>query len=332
MPAPSRAAAFALMAGLATCATALSAQLPVAVARTGPVRFEQRAFADDQGPWNPLGTSLFWALWGERHDAGRLDRNLAYLAAHGVDFVRLFGMVGEDSWRDRAIDPRASDYWIVADRLIQRLARHGLRAQVTLFADAQVVMPDHSQRRDFALAWARFADARRAHVLAIEVANEGWQNGFEDARPLRELGQVIAEATEIPVALSAMPDGDWCRAYAGSPADFATVHYDRGVSGPGGVWRPVGRPWGYPTDYDTTCRGQLPRAATSNEPIGPQSSVAEDRDPVRLALSYVTTFIAGNAAYVYHAGAGIRGGGAADLARGRSANLFDQEPDRKSVV
>lgn len=326
MPGANRAGIVALTACLGTFVTAPSAQLPTTVGRSGPVRLDERAFADNEGPWNPLGASLFWALWGERHDPGRLDRNLAYLAAHDVDFVRIFGMVGEDSWRDRAIDPRASDYWIVADRLITRLARHGLRAQITLFADAQVVMPDHSKRRDFAMAWARFADARRAHVLAIEVANEAWQNGFEDPRQLRELGQVIAEATGIPVALSAMPDGDWCRAYAGSPADFATIHYDRDVTGPGGVWRPVGRPWGYPTDYDATCRGQLPRAATSNEPIGPKSSVAEDRDPVRLALSYVTTFMAGNAAYVYHAGAGIRGGGAADLARGRSANLFDEEP------
>jgi hypothetical protein len=63
----------------------------------------------------------------------------------------------------------------------------------------------------------------------------------------------------------------------------------------------------------------------NNEPIGPQSSVAADADPVRLALSFATTFVAGNAAYVYHSGAGVRGGGAADLAIGRKANLFEDD-------
>jgi hypothetical protein len=35
------------------------------------------------------------------------------------------------------------------------------------------------------------------------------------------------------------------------------------------------------------------------------------------------TFVAGNAAYVLHTGAGVRGGGEGDQARGRPANIFD---------
>lgn len=295
--------------------------------RQGAVRLEGRSFVDENGAFNPLGASLFWALWAERHDAARLDQNLAYLAEHRVDYVRILGMVGTPSWSDRVIDPNAPDYWDVAERLFQRLARHGLRAQVTVFADAQAMMADAARRRDFATAWADWGNRHVAQVLAFEVANESWQNGFPDPNETRELGRRIANTTSIPVALSSAPadEGSWCRLYAGSAADFATLHYDRDISRADGLWRPVRQPWGYSAEYEIGCERQLPVAATSNEPIGPQSSVAEDADPLRLALSYVTTFVSGNAAYVYHAGAGIRGGGAADAARGRRANYFEYD-------
>src|SRR5690606_20413731 len=71
----------------------------------GRVHLDGHAFADDGGPFNALGASLFWALWGERHDPERLDANLAHLAAHDVDYVRILAMVGARTWEDRVIDP-----------------------------------------------------------------------------------------------------------------------------------------------------------------------------------------------------------------------------------
>ena len=300
-------------------------------ARTGPVRLDGPAFADDQGPWNPLGATLFWALWGEKHDPERLDRNLAHLASHEVDYIRMLGMVGAPSWEDRTIDPDWPDYWEVAARLFERLERHGLRAQVTVFADAQVMMPERAERRTFLEAWADFANSHPDRVFVLEVANEAWQNGFDgDAGlvDLRALGSRLDALTEIPVALSSLPHepSAWCAAYGGAGLDVATVHYDRDVGQQGGAWRPVGQPWGYPDDFDAGCPGQLPLAVINNEPIGPFSSVAADADPVRIALAYVTSFLAGNGAYVYHHGAGIRGGGKADRERGRPANLYDGDP------
>lgn len=316
-----------LLAVLAcACAAQPVARLPL---RGGPVRLEGRALADAAGPWNALGATLFWALWGERHDPARLEANLAYLAAHRVDYVRILGMVGSESWADRAIDPAASDYWAMVDRLFDRLDRHGLRAQVTIFADAQHVMPDATARRQFAAAWADHANRHREQIVAIEIANEYWQNGFggpDGTEHLRALGTQVAAATAIPVALSSATGvpGDWCRLYAGAAGiDVATVHYDRNTGPPDGPWGPVRQPWRYPAGFDDACRGRLPAAVISNEPIGPQSSVAADDDPRRLALAYATTFISGGAAYVFHAGPGIRGGGAADAARGRAANFFD---------
>lgn len=293
--------------------------------RSGPVRIEGGGFADDDGAWNPLGVSLFWALWGEKFDPDRLDRNLAHVAAHNVDYIRMLGMVGTPSWSDRVIDPGWADYWDVVDRLFERLARHELRAQVTIFADAQVMMPETSDRETFAAAWAERANESRDRVLLIEVANEGWQNGFPDPAALRNLGDRLLDLTSIPLALSAPQESTVFDLYAGWP-EVATLHYERDISR-AGPWLPVWQPWGWPDAFRERAghAGPIPAVAVNNEPIGPHASVAEDFDALRLALSYVTTFVAGNGAYVYHSGAGIRGGGEADIERGRHANIFDYD-------
>lgn len=295
--------------------------------RTGPVRLEGRAYADDQGTWNALGASLFWALWGEANDPDRLDRNLATLRAAGVDFVRILGMVGTESWADRRIDPRSPTYWAIVEAFLDRLGRHGLRAQVTLFADAQVMWPDVATRPAFVSQWGDVIARRRDRIQLAEIANEHWQNGVASA----ELGQLAATlrgrvGATLPLALSSTEPNGWCGAYGNVPsATVTTLHYDREIGFADGPWRPVRQPWGYPSEYEVGCR--LPLAAQNNEPIGPKSSGAEENDPTRLALAYAATVVAGNAGYVFHAGAGIRGGGQADLARGRKANYFEEDPN-----
>jgi hypothetical protein len=300
--------------------TVIAPSVASTAGRTGPVKLDGRALADDGGPFPGLGASFFWALWGERHDPGRLDRNLGWLAARGVDYVRIVGMVGTESWADRRIDPNDPEYWPTVDKLFARLARHGLRAQVTIFADAQVMMPKPSDRQTFADAWARRAAQDPARVLLLEVANEYRQNGVADVAELRALGRRLAERTGTLVALSAPAPANACTLYAGSSADVATVHYSR--SAKGDPWAPVRGPWSWPGNYDKACRGRLP-VPVNNEPIGPESSVQSDDDPVRLVMAYVTSFVAGNAAYVLHAGAGIRGGGSGDRVLGRSANFSE---------
>src|SRR5688500_14301631 len=89
---------------LALVAT-LSSALLAGRAPLGAVRLNGRALADASGPINALGTTLFWALWAERHDQKRLDENLAWLAARNVHYLRVLGMVGGKSWEDRVIDP-----------------------------------------------------------------------------------------------------------------------------------------------------------------------------------------------------------------------------------
>jgi hypothetical protein len=69
--------------------------------------------------------------------------------------------------------------------------------------------------------------------------------------------------------------------------------------------------------------GDIPRVWINNEPIGPQSSIATEDDPVRLAMGAAMSWISGMAAYTLHTGAGVRGGGVADRDLGRPANLWE---------
>ncbi len=317
--------ALCLLAGVATAQSG----------RRGPVRLEGNAVSDDGGPWLALGTTLFWALWGERHDAARLERNLAFAARQGVDYVRVLSMVGSDSWRDRVIDPRWPDYWDVVDRLAARAARHGLRLQITVFADAQVMMPRADDRRAWADRWAARVSAQPERFFLLEAANEAWLNGLDDLDQLVALTERLNERTGVLVAASAPSCGpppsdvaadsaeacaaEWRRLAA--VADVMTPHLDRSPAPGEGADRAVRRPW--ELLFGPRTLGM--RAWINNEPLGPQSSVESETDPQRLVMAAAVTWLAQGAAYTLHTGAGVRGGGEADRAMGRAANL-DEVP------
>lgn len=294
--------------------------------RAGPVRLCGRAVCDDGGPFNALGVSLFWGAWGYKFDTGRLEKNLAAIAGT-ADYIRVIGDVGPDGWSDRETNPSWPDYRRIVERLTDvAWDKYGLRVEWTIFGGSRHV-PTAAARDALVDLFADVANSRPEKVFAIEIANEGWQtfpNG--DADEMRRLARRLAERTSTLVAITAPNGGDTaatCRLYADSAADVATQHYDRDPGDHG--FRPTRQPWGYPGEYDAQgkCAGKLPKTAFNNEPRGPQSSVAATDDPLLLVMDYVTTFVSQNAAYVLHTGAGVRGGGREDVARGRAANLRD---------
>jgi hypothetical protein len=108
------------------------------------------------------------------------------------------------------------------------------------------------------------------------------------------------DRTDVLVAASAGADAEQAkRIYAGRVADVATVHFDRDVSKADGHWRPVRQPWEHQFSG-------LP-VGSSNEPIGPGSSVAAENDPVKLVAAALVTYVSGLPMYVFHSKAGIRG-------------------------
>ena len=270
----------------------------------GVVRLEGSAFVDDDGPYNAIGATLMWGMWASKHDPAKLAATLDYLAPY-VDYVRVLSMVGSlPYWNNRLIDPRWPDYESVLAALLDAAAQRGMRVQVVLFADAQAMMPDHDDRRDWVQQMAIWLEAHRDAVQFVEVANEAGLNGVDDD-DLRDLTLLWDEISTIPVAPSS-PDGDGAevainRLFDGHAvgADLLTPHFDRETWEEG--YRPQRQPWEVQF-YDTPIS-----AFANNEPIGPGSSGETETDPARLAIGLAATFIAGGAGYVIHSSAGVRG-------------------------
>lgn len=304
-------------------------------ARKGVVRVDGRAFRDDDGVFNPLGASLFWLAWGVKFDRARVEANLQTLADAGVDYVRAFGVVGPDGgWADREVDPHWPDHAkVIADATDLAYDRFGLRVQWTIFGGVDRVATPEARAR-VVDRFVEIARGREHKMMLFEIANEGWQNGFGGAAgrtEIRALGRRLSDATSVPVALTA-PEGGLaglCPLYGGAGVDVITWHHDRSRAGAAGPWRPVIEPLRARRALDTALHspgnacGTLPTAIVNNEPIGPGSSLEEERDPRRIAMADVLTFAARHAAYVLHTGPGIRGGGQADRERGRPANVGD---------
>jgi hypothetical protein len=276
--------------------------------RAGLVRLDGPSLADEGGTFNALGATLFYGAWACQNDRPRLERNLKTLSQNGFDYIRVLGVVGdpkakdhwdgrESDWRDRAYSKTIADLTDLA------YDKYGLRVEWTLIGDGQKNIPDRDDRFRLVDTFLKMSRGREHKIIHFEVANEAWQNGFAGEageRQLRELTKYMNDRTDILVAASAPRDTEQAkRLYAGGVADIATIHFDRDVSKVEGHWRPVRQPWEHQFSG-------LP-VGSSNEPIGPGSSVASENDPVRLVAAAIVTHVAGLPMYVFHSRAGIRG-------------------------
>jgi hypothetical protein len=117
------------------------------------VHLAGNSFCDAGGPFLGLGASYFLALRDAKDDPQQLNENLGLLASRGFNFVRIFTMVSWDgleiapvSFTNRAAAScqPCSDYWTHFRDLLLALGKHGMRAAITIFADAQFVMPAES--------------------------------------------------------------------------------------------------------------------------------------------------------------------------------------------
>jgi len=316
-----------------------STQSAKVATRHGIVRGNGHAFVDDGGPFLARGASLFWALWGYQHDRERLGRNLSALRGWGFDYIRVLGVVGApgehpgpvcgpnvsgcDSWRDRRLDPGAASYaQDIAGFTDWAFKEYGLRVQWTIFGGTEFT-PTVEARRAVVEKFAGMARGRERAIFAFEIANESWRNGFpgeEGRRELHALAKMLKAGSSNLVALSS-PENGSCEGaqalYRGSVADLATLHIGRVGSARGENWTALRHVWDL-----HTCAG-IPALRSSNEPIGPESSVAGMDDPIALSAMALVTYGSGIGAFVLHTGPGVRGGGEADLVRGRHRNLWE---------
>jgi hypothetical protein len=277
--------------------------------RPGATRVSGHALRDDAGEFAALGASLFWAAWAYRHDRPRLDAALARLSEHRFDYIRALGVVGRQPyWAGREIDWRWPDYdAVIAGLTDHAYDRYGLRVQWTIFADADQVIPDAADRVRLLDRFVEMSRGREHKIIHFELANESWQNGFGGAdgiAQLRELTRRLASRTQIPVAISDS-EGHDCEdhlvLYRDLDVEIVTEHFARDVGGPLGSWAPALEAWRL-----RECAG-LPAVRSSNEPIGPRSSVASEENPTRIIGAALAAYLSGVGLYVFHTDAGVWG-------------------------
>lgn len=280
--------------------------------RAGQVRADGKLHVDAGGAFEPLGTTFFWFYWGWKNDQGRTRKNAEHVSPW-ADHFRVFGEVGGPSWADRVIDPRDADYvdtWrAILDYLWRTLQ---VRVMFTVFGGGTGADPDATVSKVIEVIRGR-EDA----ILSVEVCNEG--NGVDRATA-RRLCQRLQAA--FPGMLVATTSDTTEPALDLDVASAGETHTERQAGDED--WRQVRQ--------GCELMG-VPKTKGGSEPPGPQSSVAELWDPLRLGCLRRVHSVSGTTRWVLHLGAGIRGGGAADLARGRKANLWEyDEPGLPSTL
>jgi hypothetical protein len=291
--------------------------------RAGLVRIDNHSLIDDSGHFLGLGASYFTALWRSKNDRARLEGDLDFLAKHGFNYYRMLSMVGHHpAWDGLEIAPVSftnrdgkrvtawPDYWQQLRELIDlAYDRHGLRTQITIFADAQLMPHKQDRVKHMERLLTDVVRGREQKIMMLEVANEAWQNGFpgdQGVADLREFAEYLNSRTEVPIAITS--NHDWPelgstkgfdQVYAGSLADIATWHFsrDRGIDD---GWKPVYDCW------HLACRPGFP-PLSSNEPIGPGASVNSEHEPIRLVMAAAFAYVAGLPMYVFHSEAGVFG-------------------------
>jgi hypothetical protein len=167
-------------------------------------------------------------------------------------------------------------------------------------------MPEKPARIEHLRRVLEALKGREHKVILLEVANEAWQNGFpgeQGIADLREFGKYLSDRTQVLVALSApeiYENDGIAQMYQGSAADIATVHSSRDTRTAQGSWLSVRDPWRVNSIRD------IP-PVSSNEPIGPGSSVASENDPTKLVCAATFAWMSGLPMYVYHSEAGVFG-------------------------
>jgi hypothetical protein len=303
---------------LRECREALGLPVPLPPspeARTGIVRLSGRSMTDDGGAYLALGSTYFPLLPLIRTEPGRAEDNIRWLAHRGTQFTRTFCDVNGPTWQDRSISFDDPDWLPLARAAVDMADRNGIRIGWTLFAGPPSAHPS-SWYRMATQAFVGLVAERPELAQYAEVRNE--DQGPDDSTARDCAGIIRNYLPQLPVAVCGTPEAALPSIYSGSGANCATIHWDRAYQERG--WRPVRQPWGY---YELS---GMPNAHIDNEPIGIDSSVASEYDPNHLAGAAITAWLTGECAYVFHTGAGIRAGGAADLARNppRKPNVWEQ--------
>lgn len=275
--------------------------------RQGLVRSVGNIHQDDTGLFNSLGWTLFPAGWLFNNDRTRLNQNLDFIKDCG-DHIRILGEVSGSSWEDRTVDPNAVDW----ESLATLCYSYNKRLHITIFGS--ILISDTPAKRQATVdRFIQLAKNNPNAIHSFEIVNEAADN-FNDPNEVNQLTNYLRARVPHLVASSSPAEmtSDGIAAWYNNQANYFTYHVDRDDANGTDLWRWLKQFW------DVNLSVKLP--SNSNEPKGPQSSVAQDADPLRMGLAYGTTALVG--AFVIHSGAGVRIGGDYSNNRGIASDLF----------
>lgn len=286
------------------------------------VKLQGKTLCDKNGPFLGLGVTYMAGVWMCKNDRTNYRSDLGFLRDKGFNYIRILsevpGACPNDYWHDRGIHPvnftcphGVTGYaWPDYDQQLKDAIdiaydEYGIMTEVTIFGGAGEAMPAKSTRQAHLNRVLSDIAGREHKIVQIEVANEAWQTGFPGTQgqaDLREFGQYLAERTAIPISLTSPQDTSVAGIqgqYAGSSADICTVHYTRDLGTSEGHWLPVRDCW-----ESGDVAGLMP--CSSNEPVGPGSSVSTEEHPIHLASAAAFAWTANLPMYVFHSSAGVR--------------------------
>jgi hypothetical protein len=179
----------------------------------GRLRVERGRLRDDAGFVNYQAVSEFTLPWHAlQGNWGEVDRRQSRAAAARRNAQRLLCML---DWFDptvgpvRQYSPDTAGWDAAMDGVIERAAAQALRSQLTIFADAQRLYPDHQERRRvMRKVLTRY---RSAAAVWFRLANEARKNGWREGDDPKIL-ELADEAADIlghrDFAISDYLDGD----------------------------------------------------------------------------------------------------------------------------
>jgi hypothetical protein len=287
---------------------------PPVQGRTGIVTATGKTVCDDGGAFNPLGLTMFWALYGYQFERDRFLALLDWLQPKPIDYFR---WLCEVDWKTRTIDPAYSCTEACLGEALDEAYKRGKRVQLTLVGGRD----GDAQALRIAQMITPIVQKRPHTVAAFEICNE-WQRLNKMTLPrlvataayLRKEfpAHVIGLSQFVPDALAehASPSDAWEKAMRQSGANLFILHTRR--SKHDNYWSHVRQ--GY--DFKNS---DFP--GSNNEPQGPQSSVYTLDNPLQLAMARINSTICGAPYYVLHVGQGVTG--IAEPTYGRPENMQD---------
>lgn len=282
--------------------------------RRGITRAEGNRILDDNGYYFGLGHTNFTALdlWANERD--RCREHLSFYSRLGCNYTRVIACLQrvEEDGTARYIDPYSDRYqYLLADYLDTAWKEYGLQTELTLIGGfagrdpvtvANIIAPVLKDRNEL--------------IFNSEMVNE-WTLNHEGITldTMKQMADIIRAVCPQNIVMLSDAEGftlEQLRSgiLLSESANAMSVHLDRGFGDDG--WKSCRQPWDW---------RDLQFVISSNEPIGPRSSVSEETDPLRLAMLRATCIISGINSFVFHNGNCVANYPAPS--RNRGANAWD---------